>query len=821
MTSPSDGRITSLPTFTGTVADTDLLVLVSPGNSAQGINYQLPVSTLAASMGGGTTFVNAADFGVKGDGFTDDSFALQAAIDHALQFHIGTVIIPDGFDCVVSRPIWMAPPGSYANVDPQTGGGFTAFQFSLALVGSEIDGNGQFYGVTIQAFGVDGNDVIDFNNGYPDYPVIVVGPGQGMRVAGLNILGGAGSLFQTTFSPYSIGIAISGGPGGASRTMIERVWVQNLRTAFKTGWNEDSLSDSNTFFKCAANFCYIGYDISRSQNYIDELISCSSGYCPIAVQSLFGKAVQIYGGNYSLAGGISLDFAISGTTSLSSVSTAAGNYLGEFTTTITFNPNDLFGFSKNGFTDDLTTPIYNAFALETAKFGVVPCEFVSFNAATNAVTLQLQVDWVFSQFGFDKDFTTTDLQAEIQACTILIGVQRAIAFRGSGMHVYGCHIENPNTVTCLLDNVTQFNSDRIASIENIFFNYSPTVDLSASNRKVQSVWPLVNVNSSGGARIVGGAFDHAIPYPPWLFNSRNGTDLWIETPELTSSNMQVAQNALAIDNGASTYMSPARGFGHFPVMCNRALINWSDASAHGVPWGWARAGRGQTAFFGYVPASGTTPELLPSQYTILTATSPLIVDKGTYPLPLGQTAYRIANWQTGGNTSGIAIVQSSHEFYSYGQDMAINWSYKGQSNCVYMDDIGWMFQGLKIGLDNGGGTQWYIITGLYPSDTSGDPRPGYVTVVKAVNSQGPTLLVGTKTVTYTGATVYQEVYAFSTISGDLGSVAVSGLPTPSSALKNVRAVVTNATATTFLSTVAATGAFTVPVFCDGSAWKIG
>lgn len=50
---------------------------------------------------------------------------------------------------------------------------------------------------------------------------------------------------------------------------------------------------------------------------------------------------------------------------------------------------------------------------------------------------------------------------------------------------------------------------------------------------------------------------------------------------------------------------------------------------------------------------------------------------------------------------------------------------------------------------------------------------------------------------------------------------VSGLPSASTAGAGARAVVTDATATTFASTVTGGGANTVPVFSDGTNWMIG
>lgn len=54
-----------------------------------------------------------------------------------------------------------------------------------------------------------------------------------------------------------------------------------------------------------------------------------------------------------------------------------------------------------------------------------------------------------------------------------------------------------------------------------------------------------------------------------------------------------------------------------------------------------------------------------------------------------------------------------------------------------------------------------------------------------------------------------------------GSMAVASLPAASAALKGARAMVTDANAATFMTTAAGGGANIVPVFCDGTNWKIG
>jgi hypothetical protein len=51
MTNPSDGRLSSQATFTGSLSGADLLFLVSPPTPASAINYKLPIATFTAAIG--------------------------------------------------------------------------------------------------------------------------------------------------------------------------------------------------------------------------------------------------------------------------------------------------------------------------------------------------------------------------------------------------------------------------------------------------------------------------------------------------------------------------------------------------------------------------------------------------------------------------------------------------------------------------------------------------------------------------------------------------------------------------------------------------
>ena len=52
-------------------------------------------------------------------------------------------------------------------------------------------------------------------------------------------------------------------------------------------------------------------------------------------------------------------------------------------------------------------------------------------------------------------------------------------------------------------------------------------------------------------------------------------------------------------------------------------------------------------------------------------------------------------------------------------------------------------------------------------------------------------------------------------------VTVASLPTASTALRGMKMFVSDATATTFASTVVGGGSNYVPVYCNGSNWVIG
>ena len=73
-----------------------------------------------------------------------------------------------------------------------------------------------------------------------------------------------------------------------------------------------------------------------------------------------------------------------------------------------------------------------------------------------------------------------------------------------------------------------------------------------------------------------------------------------------------------------------------------------------------------------------------------------------------------------------------------------------------------------------------------------------------------------------GGRLYTRVNeALASVPGNPTPLPAANLPLPTAALLGSRGFVSDATATTFDSIVAGGGTHPVPVFCDGSVWRIG
>lgn len=96
---------------------------------------------------------------------------------------------------------------------------------------------------------------------------------------------------------------------------------------------------------------------------------------------------------------------------------------------------------------------------------------------------------------------------------------------------------------------------------------------------------------------------------------------------------------------------------------------------------------------------------------------------------------------------------------------------------------------------------------------AGDQVPVYATSQGDGRKFSLTTLVSFLSSAFTSLTVSSFV--------KVSAVAVSALPAAAAAGAGARATVSDATATTFAATVTGGGSNTVPVYSDGTVWRIG
>ena len=233
--------------------------------------------------------MNALEFGAVGNGSTDDTAAIQRCITAAYNANIQTCYLPPTGNCYkTTGPVYLADPSFSSHISNPT-----TFNFSLALVGENGGANHEGFGSRICP---------NFNNGV----ALWVGPGQGMVVRGLQIIGPGGS-YRGNQNSSGIGVAIAGGNGGASRTLIENVEVDNFYTCFAVGTNNSSLADSNSWHKGVCNNAYQGFYIPNTNNYINDIIE-TEVIATVAFNSPVSKNITIIGGNPSATSGVSNAF---------------------------------------------------------------------------------------------------------------------------------------------------------------------------------------------------------------------------------------------------------------------------------------------------------------------------------------------------------------------------------------------------------------------------------------------------------------------------------------------------------------------------------
>jgi len=701
------------------------------------------ISTRTAPARGFDHGICARDFGAIGDGFTHplsgvfatlaaaqavyplataltqefDEVAIQAAISYAYNNRVSLVELGYG-NFKTTGPIFQDADGNLSvNVNAPT-----KFSFSLAVRGAGgVNGDGW------------GTRITPATN---DYVVWWIGPGQGNRLSGVNIMAAQIDLSRAHLPTTGCGIAISGGSGGASRTYVEYCWVQHLHMGFAVGHNVDALADSNFFLGCNADDCYYGYNFQQTQNYINTMVHCNAGNCKYAVYSVLGKAVNIYGGNLSAVHLLSAKFTIGTVTTLTV--TAWNNITFDVTVS---SPDVYLGYGD-----------YDAFCLKTTNFGLIPLLYVSYNSGTDVLRLKIDPNWTDAEFGYGVDIsTTTAIQADIQACTTLYCAERAFTCVGVGIHIYGVHLENPVSLTTFIVSGAGFAGDTICTVENLYCNYSPAGDQWKNDASLdqlyylQQCFPFIE---SEDVPIVLRGCNFADSTYGFLIRANANQVIRIENAgNLGSPKTQVYGNYPDLMD-SNVLQTRGRGAGKYDTNYFFSADNAGGGSV-GTNRQWKTNSLGQAPYWGYFPEPGCNPIITSTQLSALTSSPGTI---GTYVAICGGIPYRVWDPITSVDSSSKLFAVSSHYGITYGQNLtSTTWTYKGGSNCLYIssDKIGLMQEGLVVSPNN---TDWYVIRGVFRDNLN------YVTACHWANDQVPYLAGASSTVLSSG-TLYQQPFA--------------------------------------------------------------
>jgi hypothetical protein len=699
-----------------------LKALLAVGGASSGI----PVAGRVVSAGSNSPngqvlatreWTDAAEFGAKGDGKTDDTTAIQAAIDAAYASNKGAVRLPAG-NYKISSPLFLDAPNNLRNSLKTP----TIFNFSMAFVGEFELSNHEGFGSRILAT-------------TDDFAALWVGPGQGMVVSGITI-SGPPNAHRNTMSPNGCGIAVAGGNGGASRTIITNCMVENFHSGIATGFNGNgSLADSTSLFRCFMSNCYNGFTIGQAQNYINNLTDCNTTDCTVSIRNSHGPTVNIRGGNFSVSSAAFKSFAVGDFSAFSKFND-------------TYNGND---FTNYRFTAVVTSPdtaiqnqTYDSAALNLPGFGVVPLRLERFISQSSTATFSFWPQWVFANFTLNLDLSTeTDLHAEISHADTLFACENITVFHGRNFFARGCHIENPLSLTRLLDAAGGH-----SKIEDFHFNYEISHgDMSTSRDDAlalfvcQQAFPFVsqasgrmtlNDNNFNQNSVEGVVFDIG-GLGAYQLNRNDG---------LSPPNVRYCYNApnIAGYSGNDPY-SAIRGAIEFDV---NPFIPSAFKGNYAIAWR-----NLQERISGRRPLP-ISAKLTPAQVRAYST----LGRPGTYPPLCGDTIYAIMDHATAG---ADLFVKSGAAFYSYGQDLtssnagAQKWSYKGQTTKVAMDPdlLALMFPGLKIIL-NKESRRALIVSELHPA-------LGYVNAL--LIDDNSLALPGAKTATFIGTIVRQDAYA--------------------------------------------------------------
>jgi hypothetical protein len=569
-----------------------------------------------------------------------------------------------------------------------------------------------------------------------------IGPGNYNVVQNLTVTpGNVGTRCQNPAT--GVGIAVAGGNEGAHFTKIENVNVQSFYASIKfSAGPNGALADSNSIIKSnLVNACIAAY-YAHTQAFINEILE-SDLSANIAVAANLGTGVNVFGGNFTMyEGPTGAAFAVTG------LSCSDPSGLATCTATIT-SPDS---YLSNSLCASNTQCLYNAGVIATSNHGLVPFLITGYSAGTLTFKFGANVGNgevlnISNWYGEYNNTCCLNLVTDVEAQSTIYLAEMATVFWGNRIHATGVHIENAQLPTQLINSQTLFGSTSPSTLEQIYFNYDPSLSPVASpsggalaTYYVTQAFPFVYCDGSGPLKLSGLASgkihdglmvdcDNNLKLEEfgfrWPFNYRAG---------ITSNNNTFTQ-------GYTDTVSPGNGSGEGDTPITSNANTFAD-QFRSVGWGKAPT-------WGFRPAPWTRPCLTPAQVTTLTGSLPAITSTGSgssvvftvsYPLMWGGQQYQVCDWNSPTHNS----VVSSHKFYTYGQNLTtsnvpnLSWSLARGANVINMnvETLELMFEGLGFTLTCNSMTKSGIVTEVHLGVNS---PIGYVAYVDADQDGSPYL----------------------------------------------------------------------------------
>jgi hypothetical protein len=587
------------------------------------------------------TWVNIKANGATGNGTTDDTAAIQAAIDYAFAHNLTAVYCPAG-NYKISSTIYLDPPGNLRSNYSSP----TTFQFTMAFFGDPKGAGAQPLSTS---------PTCSINATFNNAVAFIVGPGQGMRVSDITVLG-PNNAYRGNFNNAGVGIGIAGGSGGASNTLIRDTYVRYFYALYMTNANNACcLSDSNFFDHVGGNDGYYGIRLYGTQSFINSIIDPVFGGVTIAVSDVLSHQTQLIGGNLSSTSSASNAFSI--------LSVSAGN-CGSYSLCVTATVASPDGNLPN---------VYDSFMILTPHYGLIPFSMVSWNSGTNAITLKALDIWENTNYGANSYWYNNNIYNELNASTTLYAAERLRVVQGVGVELDGTHVENDQACTTFFDITSTWSGQVSSEIRNPFFDYVTSVpqDTSLANQYCQQSFPFINntLGLDNSLHLSGGNWGAAGANPLILDSDSTGR---ISGKQLNARvglfNVRLAQGWAF---GQIAQVDSSAGYSHYQLATvARGIGEWDNDyflpgkfQANLLPTATQQTlGEIASPFCGYELCPWTTPNLSPTLFALVcpsaSAGSPnsygtvaytcgSLGALGSYPPIASRAVFRSLDWNTG------------------------------------------------------------------------------------------------------------------------------------------------------------------------------